>query len=695
MAVPKREAEFLGLRNLDVFKEDTTFDSTYFRVLECPPILTQGKSSFLIGGSNRLKSGIDIKMELIKDDSDEILYLQPVLGHLEGDLRRVSIEVYEDVKPGPYTLYIVGEIDSTVENVPPEWQGAYNVRWSKQITVNGMGTNIQPIYFYKQPSISVSEIFTGFVEIPSSSATPIYLTGSGEPRQGLSSIPPVENVTVGGSGVSTYPTLDFANKAKLSIIEENKPLVKLSGKHGLIGAQGQQVQTMSPVPNDFVITVSGDSSVNSLYVGHDITINNPQVDTSKFTLQSYHSVPTVYSSSVMKVLNNTSFVPKDVFYVYDNRTSPPTLEPAPLDSTYPISASYLTLPTQTTSSINLLSFGDIQISDLKTFSGDVHKIKIYAKSEGSLGDFQLIYDAPVESYQVLQDKSEDTLLNNMGYFLDTSRLQNYWEMYQGEDGGESTTLNYDATYINDSMKISGSNKEYGDTLRVQNKTAVDFIAGNLYSFKAKVYGISKAKKDIDGNIISAASLEVLAKGDAFEKVETTSTNWGDVKLSVPDFPTGANQYDFGIVEGSFLADNTATGYLQFKVDSGEWYVSDISLKAATDTAFNPDYVRLKAPVPPLLQRPDRVRFLVEFYDVNNNIADSVVFTEPFDFQGANINIGGTDNILSGSMFIGNALAAGIEMAGVSSAFVRSMGYHGFQVEVEKVIMQEMEHILDF
>ena len=62
MAVPKREAEFLGLRNLDVFKEDTTFDSTYFRVLECPPILTQGKSSFLIGGSNRLKSGIDIKM---------------------------------------------------------------------------------------------------------------------------------------------------------------------------------------------------------------------------------------------------------------------------------------------------------------------------------------------------------------------------------------------------------------------------------------------------------------------------------------------------------------------------------------------------------------------------------------------------------------------------------------------------------
>ena len=159
MAVPKREAEFLGLRNLDVFKEDTTFDSTYFRVLECPPILTQGKSSFLIGGSNRLKSGIDIKMELIKDDSDEILYLQPVLGHLEGDLRRVSIEVYEDTTPGLYTLYIVGELNPDNVNVPAEWQGIYNVRWQKQITINAAGVNTQPIFFYKQPKINVSEIF--------------------------------------------------------------------------------------------------------------------------------------------------------------------------------------------------------------------------------------------------------------------------------------------------------------------------------------------------------------------------------------------------------------------------------------------------------------------------------------------------------------------------------------------------------
>ena len=675
MAVPKRKAEFLGLRDIDVFINDSTPTSDYFNVYEGPEILTQGKSSFLIGGTDDLKPGIDIKIELIKNDSDDIIYLQPVMGHNEGGLRRVSIEVYDDTPPGVYTLYIVGELNPNKTNVPQEWQGTYNVRWSKRITVNVMGVNTQTILFYKQPTINVTEQFKEFVISPSGSSTEVYLTGSGEPAQGFTTPEiPTQNFTEGGYGEYTYPNIDFKNKAKLGIIEENKPLTKLSGKKGHIGSQGKQVQTMSPVPNDYLISLSGDSTVNSLYVGQSFTLNNPQVDTSKFTMEDYYTLPAVYTSSIMKVINNKTFVPKDVFYVQDTRTTPSTLIPAPFVSTYPVTASYYNLPSQTTSSINFQSFADITVQDMKTFSGDVHKVKIYAKNEGSLGDFELIYDSPIESTQVLYDKQETTTQVNMGYFLDTTRVTNYWEIYHGNEGNTSGTLTYDATYVNDSMKISGSNMEYGHSLRVQNKTAVDFIAGTLYNFRAKVYGIKKNKKDIDGDISSAASFKVMAYGDAFNKEETTAAHWGDEKLSLPDMPDAVSEYDFGIVEGSFLADNTATGYLQFQADSGEWYISDIELKTATDTAFNPDYVKLTTPIPPLAERPSDVRFLVEFYDVNNNIADSIIFSEPITFQGPNINISGTDNILSGSMYIGNSIGGGVEMAGVNSAFIRSMGY---------------------
>ena len=90
-------------------------------------------------------------------------------------------------------------------------------------------------------------------------------------------------------------------------------------------------------------------------------IENYKVDTSKFTLESYHEIPSTYSSTVMKVLTNRAFVPKDVFYVYDNRTSPPTLVPAPLASQY-ITASYQDLTTQTPST------GTIPVNACVTFT---------------------------------------------------------------------------------------------------------------------------------------------------------------------------------------------------------------------------------------------------------------------------------------------------------------------------------------
>ena len=141
----------------------------------------------------------------------------------------------------------------------------------------------------------------------------VYLTGSGEPRQGLNPISPTANTDSHGNILGySYPERDFKNKKNLSIIEENKPINKLSGKKGHIVSQGKLQVQNSAEPNDYLVTVDSNSTVSSLYVGNNFTINNPQIDTSKFTLESYYSVPTVYTSSVMKVINDTTFVPKDV-----------------------------------------------------------------------------------------------------------------------------------------------------------------------------------------------------------------------------------------------------------------------------------------------------------------------------------------------------------------------------------------------
>ena len=229
----------------------------------------------------------------------------------------------------------------------------------------------------------------------------------------------------------------------MAIIEEHKIERKRTGKEGHIGKQGKLLKTRSPALNDYLITVDRNSSpVSSSYVGQTFTINNPQVDDGRFTLEDHYSVPTVYTSSIMKVLNEATFVPSKVFYINDTRTSPSTLVPAPLAEQY-ITASYQNLPSAITSSVNYFSFADIELSDLRTFSGDVHRVKIYAKSEGSLGDFEKIYDSPIESSEVLFDGSDKAMLGNMGYLQDQSRINKYWQMNEGAFGnGSSVTLNY-------------------------------------------------------------------------------------------------------------------------------------------------------------------------------------------------------------------------------------------------------------
>ena len=65
LSVVKRYNRLIGLRDLEFYVEDPEFNSRYFRVLECPQVLTLGKSSFLIGGSQYLKSGVELIIELV------------------------------------------------------------------------------------------------------------------------------------------------------------------------------------------------------------------------------------------------------------------------------------------------------------------------------------------------------------------------------------------------------------------------------------------------------------------------------------------------------------------------------------------------------------------------------------------------------------------------------------------------------
>ena len=90
-------------------------NSPLFTVSEIPNPAPQGKSSFLIAGTELLKNSVEVKIELI-DSEGGVIYTEPVANYLEGNARRVSIEVYDDTPPGPANLFILAQVD------PDEWE---------------------------------------------------------------------------------------------------------------------------------------------------------------------------------------------------------------------------------------------------------------------------------------------------------------------------------------------------------------------------------------------------------------------------------------------------------------------------------------------------------------------------------------------------------------------------------------------
>ena len=93
----------------------TGTESPLFTVSEIPNPVPQGKSSFLIAGTELLKNRIEVKVEII-DSEGGVIYTEPVANYLEGNARRVSIEVYDDTPPGPAVMYILASVD------PDEWE---------------------------------------------------------------------------------------------------------------------------------------------------------------------------------------------------------------------------------------------------------------------------------------------------------------------------------------------------------------------------------------------------------------------------------------------------------------------------------------------------------------------------------------------------------------------------------------------
>ena len=732
MGVLTRRRIKQNLNEVDVFVDD--LKNEYFAIQDIPDTFTQGRSAFKIFGSPLLKETVPLKIEIL-DKAGNTVYVQPV-KYGQGETpklpyRYVSVEVYPPPinVPGEAKLVILGELEEneTPFEIPPRFINTYNVKFTKTINIDTFTIkNTQPILFYKKPTVSTQEVVVAQRKLNPDPTN--YISGSniyGKVKQDLKSKPYAtgsntntkEDDTSGG-GKSDSSDGDIKTELELW-----KYKTGLYGKRAVLAKRGIKARKASAEPPQMTIFSVDANSFNTKMAGGTIEIGDINLPAARKrtlsgmgdydktitddTISNMFTFPR-YTARIETVVSDrelTTTKPYSHFYNGPNAPAEGVKYYSDIgsskvaDDLYAnFTASYVDWAVPSTSSYRFDSFVDVKIKNMRTFSGDVYRLKVYGASDSSQGDFPVILETIVESPELLRDTTSPSGFLRSGYFIDQTHTDLYWNSYGGD--GVDSGLNPVATMsLADGIYLSGSYVAHNQAGRFELKPDYAFTVekDTAYTLSFNAKGKRSSKTNIDGdtykdakiffhlsgsNLSSDNKLKIQTSGSFGHTITNIDNKSVGLQIDDKNQPQNDGFVNFGYVGHTFTpkfnldrTTNTDTT-LQFRIEAGEWIISDVSLRPAQDTGFSPDEMEIRVPIAPNTQRPDNFDFLIEYYDIDGKTAEAVTFINNVPISGSQLVIEGEDNMLSGSLFLGNIQGSGIEIHG-GSAYMRSVGYEGF------------------
>ena len=633
-----KENEYQGLQDFDVLIEDNNRDSDYFNVTEFPETIPGGKSFFKIAGvEGLLRPESEIKVEIL-DLNGEVIYTEYPDFIDESDRRLISIFVYDFIPPGPAVVTILGEaqrfLDGTL--VPADWVGTFNVRWRRRLNVEPFKKNNFPILFETEPAIAVTEIVKPYLErvVPSGSSV----------------------TTVGTSNDSNFKIrLETAGEGKFYLVSQggfkfenemvNSAVTFSALTNPTLNKKGFP-QTSGKGPDAFTI----DGVELPYYANIRDIINDSRVLVSN---------PFGFKSEFSKTGKEKSEFDKDL----DKKK-----EQSGIFSFDPsdFSISFRKTPTFTATQ-NLRSFAKINLNDINTISGDVHHVKTFMKSQGSVGGFELVDETVLEASELLINENSVNLQEPIGEFFSQAIIDDNWVVSSSNTAVNEFTASRETSNLNNAVFLSGSFRNHSGSVTFTPQSDINFATKGDYELTFKSFVDNDTNSVDDGNIV-----DVYLTGSSFFSSSEYVEPYG---LKIASLESSGSKY-FGKVDIDFSTSETGNGNILFHVKKGLWRFSDISIRSVRESGFSPATTTLYIPIPDN-QKDDVLDFEFKFYDNDNNEASSSFQKLDNDFEGGNTFIGGGSNLVTGSVFVGSSTGSGMEFAGVQSAFLRSVGYEGY------------------
>ena len=626
MPIIKRRNTYRGLHEYEVLIDDTSPNSpNFFNVYDVPEMFPAGKTAFRINGSDNLIQGTEVLVEIIDRDNNVIYSEYP--DYIEGTSRFVSVYVYPDYQYGEATITILGQI----KDAPSEWKDKYSVRWQKNILINPELRNENIIRFYRQPKINATEYVTPYLKRIYESGSVLAVSGN-----------------VGGQYVGDEYQLLFESGFAL-----NQDMID-----GLVVIPNPDITPAgSGTPPEFRTRIAKiNTNINAIAT----TVYQPTESWSpKFKsdqeAMTYHTRTYGVASRGLTAAN---FNPSPFTMSYD------------AEPTYSITD-------------NLRSFAKVNVYDMTPFAGDIYSVKLFMKSVGQDRTFELVGDTILENKELLVDVNSPNVDQTYGNFYLQRIIDTYWSSSVVGTSLPAPQLIRDGNKIFDAMYISGSTSSYpyNEYYVIYPFQNIEIFNETEYTFEGRFYAVPKTKimSDEEGERLSSkvtANLRIYMSGSAFKDTDGTD-HIGRGKLideiEVNSPPIEKN-LEYRTI--NFYSDQSGSGQVQFVVDSGDWYISEVSIKNSQETGFSPDTAIFWIPVPDW-QRDDILEFQAEFYNILGDKANMYATSSETNFSGGNFYIEGDNNVITGSVFVGNAIGEGIEFAGINSAYIRNVGYLGY------------------
>ena len=322
-----------------------------------------------------------------------------------------------------------------------------------------------------------------------------------------------------------------------------------------------------------------------------------------------------YSSSVLEVLNEDEMLVRKP-YLKDNIVN----EFTPVS--YSMDFESVEDATVNTGSNVIASYAEIRLENLKTFTGDVARIKIFRKSRNDLGDFQVVQENKLDATELLRDFSvANRTVINYGKLRRENIVSAAGDIYYTTSSG---VLIHNKHLIN-SLDI-GANQSIESTGTIGE---FEIVSGSEYSFSYITrYSGSGATSDSD----SLRFLLVTSSNNSGTPIYTSQSIdlvTGSTELN----PSGISNHNRVIKNFDALVSGKCQIRVEANTDTstGRFLFSKLSLKNAEESSYSPDEYTAIVDIP--RKNPtEQFDFRVEFYDINNNfipikVEQSVPFTK--------------------------------------------------------------------